>query len=689
MLAETVLAETVLAKTVLAKTLLPEIVLAETVLAETVRAKTVLAYVCACAGPVLDLQLSAAARRPPKLLASILTPVFQPPALYLPSVYDAVLVLRPSACFRDGLVLGARDGRALSLSFSAAAGHDDLFAGLLQLVPAAYAASAVMPLVFAPAPGGQQRGSQRAPAPAGLFGFASQLLLLKSYAACLPSELSQLCYRAVLRAVALASTDGASSFHMGAPLSLQPLAVPVGSAGLGRIFNVLGSVVDGLHEASFAAMFKRRNGASVGALGLARAAGAQRAPASPQAPALPEPELHFLLAAPPSACRTRAGAPLMPPTQHPALSDTERAAPAAIHRTPAALLRLSIAASLFETGIKVVDLLTPYKKGGKVGLFGGAGVGKTVVIMELIGNLAVEHGGLSLFAGVGERTREGNDLYYEMQDSGILSAQRDSEGRGYGTRSQVVLVYGQMNETPGARMRVGCAALAMAEYFRDAAGADLLVFVDNVFRLLQAGSEVSTLLGRMPSAVGYQPTLATEMGAFQERVLATLAGSITSVQAVYVPADDFTDPAPVVIFGHLDAVTVLSRALAAKAVYPAVDPLNSSSSILGPRSLGPAHFSAALAVVALLQRYKELQDLIAILGLEELSNQDTLTVSRARRVERFLSQPFAVAEVFTRARGRYVSLQDSIAGFSSILAGDCDGAPEGSFYLKGALCDIA
>ena len=654
-----------------------------------------LAYVCACAGPVLDLQLSAPARRPPKLLASMLTPVFQPPPLFLPSVYDALLVLRPSASFRDGLVLRCRDSRALSLSFSAAAGHDDLFAGLLQLVPAAYAASAVMPLVFALRPGAT------AGAPAGLFGFASQLLLLKSYAACLPSELSQLCYKAVLRAVALASTDGASSFHMGAPLSLQPLAVPVGSAGLGRIFSVLGSVVDGLHEASFAAMFKRRNGACVGALGLARPAARKSRPSAKRslAPSAGrEPELHFLLSAAPAGPSAAAlpekpsaaaAAPLMPPTQHPALSDTERAAPAAIHRTPAALLRLSIAASLFETGIKVVDLLTPYKKGGKVGLFGGAGVGKTVVIMELIGNLAVEHGGLSLFAGVGERTREGNDLYYEMQDSGILSAQRDSEGRGYRTRSQVVLVCGQMNETPGARMRVGCAALAMAEYFRDAAAADLLVFVDNVFRLLQAGSEVSTLLGRMPSAVGYQPTLATEMGAFQERVLATLAGSMTSVQAVYVPADDFTDPAPVVIFGHLDAVTVLSRALAAKAVYPAVDPLNSSSSILGARSLGPAHFSVALSVVALLQRYKELQDLIAILGLEELSNQDTLTVSRARKVERFLSQPFAVAEVFTRIQGRYVSLQDSIAGFSSIVAGDCDSLPEGSFYLKGALCDIA
>jgi F-type H+-transporting ATPase subunit beta len=346
--------------------------------------------------------------------------------------------------------------------------------------------------------------------------------------------------------------------------------------------------------------------------------------------------------------------------------------------------------SFFETGIKVIDLLTPYKKGGKVGFFGGAGVGKTVVIMELIGNLAVEHGGLSLFAGVGERTREGNDLYYEMQESSILTAQRDSRRKAaaYQIQSQVVLVCGQMNETPGARMRVGYAALAMAEYFRDASSTDLLIFVDNVFRFLQAGSEVSTLLGRMPSAVGYQPTLATEMGAFQERILATLAGSITSIQAIYVPADDLTDPAPVAIFGHLDAVTVLSRALAAKAIYPAVDAFASSSKMLSASFLKKAHFSTALSVTELLQRYKELQDLIAILGLEELSNHDTLAVSRARKVERFLSQPFFVAEVFTRMKGRYVSLAESIDGFSGILAGDFDALAEGSFYLKGGLCDM-
>jgi F-type H+-transporting ATPase subunit beta len=377
-----------------------------------------------------------------------------------------------------------------------------------------------------------------------------------------------------------------------------------------------------------------------------------------------------------------------------------------IHRTPVAIMTLSTQLTLFETGIKVVDLLTPYKKGGKIGLFGGAGVGKTVVIMELIRNLAVEHGGLSLFAGVGERTREGNDLYCEMQDSGIISLTlRQGRSLIYGAincdypplmyqplfaanQSQVVLVFGQMNETPGSRMRVTHASLAMAEYFRDAFSQDVLIFVDNVFRFLQAGSEVSTLLGRMPSAVGYQPTLSTEMGSFQERIVATNAGSITSIQAIYVPADDLTDPAPVVIFGHLDAVTVLSRALASKGIYPAVDPFNSTSKMLDPSYVKQEHFCVATDVKQMLQRYKELQDVIAILGLEELSDQDRVVVDRARKVERFLSQPFFVAEVFTRIEGRYVSLNDTIIGFNKIVNGELDTWSEGAFYLKGAICDI-
>jgi len=368
-----------------------------------------------------------------------------------------------------------------------------------------------------------------------------------------------------------------------------------------------------------------------------------------------------------------------------------------IHSQPSEILSLSTSVSLFETGIKVVDLLTPYKKGGKIGLFGGAGVGKTVVIMELIRNLAVEHSGLSLFAGVGERTREGNDLYNEMQESGIIRLNlclSDSvtqllrpDFASY--TSQVVLVFGQMNETPGCRMRVTHTSLTLAEFFRDVYKQDVLLFVDNVFRFLQAGSEVSTLLGRMPSAVGYQPTLASEMGYIQERIVATLTGSITSIQAIYVPADDLTDPAPVVIFGHLDAVTVLSRVLASKGIYPAVDPFNSTSKILAPAYLAPDHYCAALSVKQILQRYKELQDVIAILGLEELSDSDRTLVSRARKVERFLSQPFFVAEVFTRLSGRYVSIADTVSGFTSIVEGLLDSVDESNFYLKGSLSDVS
>ena len=326
-----------------------------------------------------------------------------------------------------------------------------------------------------------------------------------------------------------------------------------------------------------------------------------------------------------------------------------------VHKTPLVMTSLSISVRLFETGIKVLDLLTPYKCGGKIDLFGGAGVGKTVVIMELIRNLAVLHSGLSLFAGVGERTREGNDLYYEMQDSSIIeiSLKEGTHSSFYtavfsANKSQVVCVFGQMNETPGSRMRVTHASISMAEYFRDVNNQDVLIFIDNVFRFVQAGSEVSTLLGRMPSAVGYQPTLSTEMGAFQERIVATLSGSITSIQAIYVPADDLTDPAPVILFGHLDAITVLSRTLASKGIYPAVDPFNSTSKMLAPAYVKQEHFYVASDVQQMLQRYKEVEDLIAILGLEELSNQDRIIVSRARKVERFLSQPFFVAEVFTR-----------------------------------------
>jgi len=347
-----------------------------------------------------------------------------------------------------------------------------------------------------------------------------------------------------------------------------------------------------------------------------------------------------------------------------------------IHRDAPAFTELETKPSIFETGIKVVDLLAPYRRCGKIGLFGGAGVGKTVLIMELINNIAKAHGGVSVFGGVGERTREGNDLYEEMKESGVINESNFTE-------SKVALVYGQMNEPPGARMRVGLTALTMAEYFRDVNKQDVLLFIDNIFRFTQAGSEVSALLGRMPSAVGYQPTLATEMGALQERITSTTQGSITSIQAVYVPADDLTDPAPATTFAHLDATTVLSRNLAAKGIYPAVDPLDSTSTMLQPGIVTEEHYAIAEEVKETLQRYKELQDIIAILGIDELSEEDRLTVARARKVERFLSQPFFVAEIFTGSPGKYVSLEDTIKGFTMVLKGELDELPEQAFYLVG------
>ena len=342
-----------------------------------------------------------------------------------------------------------------------------------------------------------------------------------------------------------------------------------------------------------------------------------------------------------------------------------------IHRKPPAYDEQENSTEILETGIKVVDLIAPYAKGGKIGLFGGAGVGKTVLIMELINNVAKQHGGLSVFTGVGERTREGNDLYNEMKESGVIN--------------KTALVYGQMNEPPGARMRVGLSGLTMAEYFRDVKNQDVLLFIDNIFRFTQAGSEVSALLGRMPSAVGYQPTLATEMGALQERITSTKKGSITSVQAVYVPADDLTDPAPATTFAHLDATTVLSRAISSQGIYPAVDPLESSSRILSPDVVGEKHYEVARRVQQVLQRYKELQDIIAIMGMDELSEEDKLTVGRARRIQRFLSQPFTVAEQFTGMQGKYVPLKETIRGFEEILDGKHDDLPESAFLFVGTI----
>jgi F-type H+-transporting ATPase subunit beta len=415
-------------------------------------------------------------------------------------------------------------------------------------------------------------------------------------------EVQQLLGDNKIRGVSMRSTDGlkrgVEAIDLGTPIS-----VPVGTATLGRIFNVIGEPVDEQGDV-------------------------------PVNETLP------------------------------------------IHRDAPAFTELETKPSIFETGIKVVDLLAPYRRGGKIGLFGGAGVGKTVLIMELINNIAKAHGGVSVFGGVGERTREGNDLYQEMKESGVINEKNFSE-------SKVALVYGQMNEPPGARMRVGLTALTMAEYFRDVNKQDVLLFIDNIFRFTQAGSEVSALLGRMPSAVGYQPTLATEMGALQERITSTTQGSITSIQAVYVPADDLTDPAPATTFAHLDATTVLSRGLAAKGIYPAVDPLDSTSTMLQPNIVSEDHYAVAENVKETLQRYKELQDIIAILGIDELSEEDRLTVARARKVERFLSQPFFVAEVFTGSPGKYVSLEETIKGFKMVLNGELDDLPEQAFYLVG------
>jgi F-type H+/Na+-transporting ATPase subunit beta len=348
-----------------------------------------------------------------------------------------------------------------------------------------------------------------------------------------------------------------------------------------------------------------------------------------------------------------------------------------IHRNAPEFVEQSTEAEILVTGIKVIDLLAPYAKGGKIGLFGGAGVGKTVTIMELINNVAKAHGGVSVFAGVGERTREGNDLYHEMIESGVIKLD--------GPGSKVALVYGQMNEPPGARARVGLSGLTVAEYFRDAEGQDVLFFVDNIFRFTQAGSEVSALLGRIPSAVGYQPTLSTDMGALQERITSTKKGSITSVQAIYVPADDLTDPAPATSFAHLDATTVLSRSIAEMAIFPAVDPLDSTSRMLDPRVVGEEHYEVALSVQRVLQQYKSLQDIIAILGMDELSEEDKLVVSRARKMQKFLSQPFHVAEVFTGTPGVFVKLEDTIKAFKGIVAGDYDDLPEAAFYMVGTI----
>ncbi|AHX11657.1 ATP synthase F1, beta subunit [Neorickettsia helminthoeca str. Oregon] len=416
-------------------------------------------------------------------------------------------------------------------------------------------------------------------------------------------EVAQQLGDGIVRAVAMDSTDGLTRNRKVHDTG-KPICVPVGKQTLGRIFNVVGGLID----------------------------------------------------------------------DGPCIADGSRVAP--IYADPPKFDEQSTSSEILETGIKVIDLLAPYSKGGKVGLFGGAGVGKTVLIMELINNIAKAYGGFSVFAGVGERTREGNDLYHEMIESGVIDRENPE-------KSKVVLVYGQMNEPPGARAKVALSALTMAEYFRDKEGQNVLFFVDNIFRFTQAGAELSTLLGRIPSAVGYQPTLATDMGKLQERITSTRNGSITSVQAIYVPADDLTDPAPATSFAHLDSTTVLSRQIAELGIYPAVDPLASTAQILSAEVLGQEHYEVAQKVKGILQSYKSLQDIIAILGMEELSEEDKLTVYRARKIQRFLSQPFHVAEVFTGQPGKFVSLKDTIAGFKELVEGKCDDLPESAFYMVG------
>jgi len=416
-----------------------------------------------------------------------------------------------------------------------------------------------------------------------------------------------------VRTVAMGSTDGLKR-QMEVIDTGAPISVPVGTETLGRMFNLLGEPIDGMPSLTDSTQIKGK--------------------------------LH---------------------------TDTQiKKYP--IHRPTPEFTDQSTETEILETGIKVIDLICPFLKGGKIGLFGGAGVGKTVIIQELIRNIATEHGGYSVFAGVGERTREGNDLYYEMKESGVLA--------------KTTLVFGQMNEPPGARQRVGLSALSMAEYFRDEEGKDVLFFIDNIFRFTQAGSEVSALLGRIPSAVGYQPTLAEDMGRLQERITSTKKGSVTSVQAVYVPADDLTDPAPATTFGHLDSTVVLSRQLTELGIYPAVDPLDSSSTILDPKIVGEEHYQVARGVQKVLQRYKDLQDIIAILGVEELSDEDKLTVTRARKIQKFLSQPFFVAEQFTGTQGKYVKLADTIRGFKEIIEGKHDDKGEQMFYMKGSIDEV-
>ena len=705
--------------------------------------------VSSCLGPIIDAQYKCKVFYKEKFMIIQIRPLLQQlegVEIYFPSVYDALLVITPSWNFRDG-----RQIKNYSANFRQYVNtlpfNDGYLLPVIHLIPANYRLTLDNNSAFYTAPIANEVVCDRLVGDI-ILGFAAVFLFIKSYSSSLVAELTQLCYKGVLRTIALGGTHGLCCWRCLFVMALEPVIVPVGTIALGRIFNVVGSIIDRYIEFSLSSEFNTRIPIEIGVFVESHE------------------NLGYTLSYPNHTIikLILIDWPIVPVSWHLIyfwntmiintifflwifyigsfyqnltvlnclanyrgyrysdsiiimykeidcsinalrgvacqslfyLTATLFALSKAIHKTPVAIITLSIFVRLFQTGIKVLDLLTPYKKGAKIDLFGGAGTGKTVVIMEFIRNLGTEHGGLSLFAGVGERTREGNDLYYEMQDSTIifvgqtlLRLSKIYQSLFAAFQSQVLLVFAQMNETAGARMRAVPGSLAMAEYFRDAFCQDVLIFIDNVFRFLQAGSEVSTLLGRMPSALGYQPTLSTEMACFQERIVATKCGSVTSIQAIYVPGDDLTDPAPVVIFAHLDAITVLSRHIAGKGIYPAVDPFNSTSKILHPSYVKQQHFYVASNVKQMLQRYKQLQDVIAILGLEELCHEDRGVVKRGRKIERFLSQPFFVAEIFTTIQGTYVSVNDTIIGFSQIVTGELDIWSEGGFYLKGTICDIS
>lgn len=650
------------------------------------------ACVCSCVGPIVDVKEQSDIFYRERYMAHLLAPGYKD--VFLPSVYDALLLTRSTCDFRDGRLITSPN---FTQYLAEIPFNDSYLFAIMHLIPADYTER------LESLSSSRERQASPHTKHDLILPLAALFLLIKSYASIPTLEISQLCYKALLRTIALSTTQCLSTWRCRTLFSLQPVIVPVGRIALGRILNVVGSIIDPHAQISHSYQFTRCGLIDYKYSGKYNSTKPKAHRLSLIARGVPRlvlpPYIFYFY----SMISLNLKGTHLIPYANKTTSDTQFSQVKPIHKTPDKLVRLSTDLRLFETGIKVVDLLTPYVQGGKIGLFGGAGLGKTVVIMELIRNLAIEHGGLSIFAGVGERTREGNDLYYEMQDSGIIAPYANPSDSihisqsglispakevctiALNENSLVALVFGQMNETPGARMRVCHVALAMAEYFRDLSRQDVLIFIDNVFRFLQAGSEVSTLLGRMPSAVGYQPTLCTEMGSIQERIVATKLGSITSIQAVFIPADDLTDPAPAVIFGHLDAITVLSRALAAKAIYPAVDPFNSTSKMLSPSHISQEHLLVATSVKQILQRYKELQDVIAILGLEELSDQDRVIVNRARKIERFLSQAFFVAEIFTRIQGAYVSLDETIYGFSQIVNGLYDDWSEGSFYLKGTI----